>query len=215
MLTGTKLLNHVFDLSAKQNISEIYLHVQTNNDDAIAFYKKFGFEITQTIHNYYMNITPPDCYVLTKFIGQAATKKWSAAGPTFCETTITTSWVMAEIVAVLWQSCCVSIFVSSNAIDVWVALLQNWDHHLHCDYSFFPPSCFGAWICAWTNSWFDLFMGELWSYMGIGVGFCTPTRACILMNYDIWISGMLALVKSRTVHMCQVWPSFICIGVLR
>ena len=75
MLTGTKLLNHVFDLSAKQNISEIYLHVQTNNDDAIAFYKKFGFEITQTIHNYYMNIMPPDCYVLTKFIGQAATKK--------------------------------------------------------------------------------------------------------------------------------------------
>jgi len=72
---GTKLLNHVFYLSAKQNISEIYLHVQTNNDDAIAFYKKFGFEITQTIHNYYMNITPPDCYVLTKFIGLAATKK--------------------------------------------------------------------------------------------------------------------------------------------
>ncbi|KAL6615562.1 hypothetical protein ACP70R_037832 [Stipagrostis hirtigluma subsp. patula] len=72
---GTKLLNHVFDLSAKQNISEIYLHVQTNNDDAIAFYKKFGFEITETIHNYYMNITPPDCYVVTKFIGQAAAKK--------------------------------------------------------------------------------------------------------------------------------------------
>ena len=72
---GTKLLNHVFDLCAKQNISEIYLHVQTNNDDAIAFYKKFGFEITETIHNYYTNITPPDCYVLTKFIGQVATKK--------------------------------------------------------------------------------------------------------------------------------------------
>lgn len=65
----------MFDYLAKQNISEIYLHVQTNNDDAIAFYKKFGFEITQTIHNYYMNITPPDCYVLMKFIGQAATKK--------------------------------------------------------------------------------------------------------------------------------------------
>ncbi|KQK08675.1 N-alpha-acetyltransferase 50 [Brachypodium distachyon] len=72
---GTKLLNHVFDLCAKQNIPEIYLHVQTNNDDAIAFYKKFGFEITETIHKYYTNITPPDCYVLTKFIGQAATKK--------------------------------------------------------------------------------------------------------------------------------------------
>ncbi|KAK1665572.1 hypothetical protein QYE76_053731 [Lolium multiflorum] len=72
---GTKLLNHVFDLCAKQNIPEIYLHVQTNNDDAIAFYKKFGFEITETIYQYYKNITPPDCHVLTKFIGQAATKK--------------------------------------------------------------------------------------------------------------------------------------------
>lgn len=74
--TGTKLLNHVLDLCSKQNIPEIYLHVQTNNEDAIAFYKKFGFEITDTIQNYYTNITPPDCYVLTKFIAQAHPKKW-------------------------------------------------------------------------------------------------------------------------------------------
>ncbi|CAK9176318.1 unnamed protein product [Ilex paraguariensis] len=72
---GTKLVNHVLDLSSKQNIGEIYLHVQTNNDDAINFYKKFGFEITDTIHNYYINITPPDCYVLTKSIIQPRTKK--------------------------------------------------------------------------------------------------------------------------------------------
>ncbi|KAJ8637669.1 hypothetical protein MRB53_011936 [Persea americana] len=65
---GTKLLNHVLDLCLKQNIPEIYLHVQTNNEDAITFYKKFGFEITDTIQNYYRNITPPDCYVLTKFV---------------------------------------------------------------------------------------------------------------------------------------------------
>lgn len=70
---GTRLLNHVLDLCSKQNISEIYLHVQTNNEDAINFYKKFGFEITDTIQNYYTNITPPDCYVLTKYITQ--TKK--------------------------------------------------------------------------------------------------------------------------------------------
>ncbi|XP_062019338.1 uncharacterized protein LOC133735907 [Rosa rugosa] len=72
---GKKLLNHAFELCAKQNISEIYLHVQTNNDDAISFYKKFGFEITETIQNYYTNITPPDCYVLTKYITQPQTKK--------------------------------------------------------------------------------------------------------------------------------------------
>ncbi|KAF5185201.1 N-alpha-acetyltransferase [Thalictrum thalictroides] len=72
---GTKLLNHVLDFSSKQNISEIYLHVQTNNDEAIDFYKKFGFEITETIQNYYANITPPDCHVLTKFVIQSPTKK--------------------------------------------------------------------------------------------------------------------------------------------
>ncbi|KAL9376280.1 hypothetical protein Peur_030400 [Populus x canadensis] len=70
---GTKLLNHVLDLCSKQNISEIYLHVQTNNEDALNFYKKSGFEITDTIQNYYTNITPPDCYLLTKLITQ--TKK--------------------------------------------------------------------------------------------------------------------------------------------
>ncbi|KAG8051392.1 hypothetical protein GUJ93_ZPchr0001g31774 [Zizania palustris] len=72
---GSKLLNCVLDLCEKQDVPEIYLHVQTNNDDAISFYKKFGFEITKTIEKYYKNIMPPDCYVLTKFIGQAATKK--------------------------------------------------------------------------------------------------------------------------------------------
>lgn len=72
---GTRLLNHVLDLCPKQNISEIYLHVQTNNEDAIKFYKKFEFEITDTIQNYYTNISPPDCYVLTKFVSQPHAKK--------------------------------------------------------------------------------------------------------------------------------------------
>ncbi|KAM0045839.1 putative transferase transcription regulator GNAT family [Helianthus debilis subsp. tardiflorus] len=72
---GTTLLNHVLDLCIKQSIGEIYLHVQTNNEDAISFYKKFGFEITETIQNYYTNITPPDCYVVTKYIDQPQPKK--------------------------------------------------------------------------------------------------------------------------------------------
>ncbi|CAA7409922.1 unnamed protein product [Spirodela intermedia] len=73
---GTKLLNHILALSARQGIAEIYMHVQTNNDDAIAFYKKFGFEIKETITNYYAkNISPPDCYVLSKPISPAPPKK--------------------------------------------------------------------------------------------------------------------------------------------
>ncbi|XP_076891254.1 uncharacterized protein LOC143542583 [Bidens hawaiensis] len=72
---GTLLLNHVLDLSSKENVGEVYLHVQTNNKDAVNFYKKFGFEITETIRNYYVRITPPDCYVVTKYIGQPQSEK--------------------------------------------------------------------------------------------------------------------------------------------
>ncbi|KAH1057347.1 hypothetical protein J1N35_035412 [Gossypium stocksii] len=72
---STRLLNHVLHLCSKQNILEIYLHVQTNNEDAINFYKKFGFEITETIKNYYTNIDPLDCFVLAKFTTLSQAKK--------------------------------------------------------------------------------------------------------------------------------------------
>ncbi|KAH1045599.1 hypothetical protein J1N35_036383 [Gossypium stocksii] len=72
---GTRLLNHVLDLCSKQNMPEIYLHVQANNKDAINFYKKFGFEITETIKNYYTNIDLLDCFVLTKLTAPSQAKK--------------------------------------------------------------------------------------------------------------------------------------------
>ncbi|KAH1074016.1 hypothetical protein J1N35_026344 [Gossypium stocksii] len=72
---GTRLLNHVLDLCSKQNIPEIHLHVQANNEDAINFYKKFGFEITETIKNYYTNIDLPYCFVLTKLTTLSQAKK--------------------------------------------------------------------------------------------------------------------------------------------
>mmetsp|Transcript_16613 Transcript_16613/g.35776 ORF Transcript_16613/g.35776 Transcript_16613/m.35776 type:complete len:193 (-) Transcript_16613:80-658(-) len=48
------------------NIEEMYLHVQTSNEAAINFYKGFGFEISETIEDYYLNITPASCYILRK-----------------------------------------------------------------------------------------------------------------------------------------------------
>lgn len=67
LVLGTKLLNWVFDYAKrKPEIDEIYLHVQINNEAALNFYKKFGFEVAETIQGYYKKIEPSDCYLLTK-----------------------------------------------------------------------------------------------------------------------------------------------------
>ncbi|RQM11807.1 hypothetical protein B5M09_001016, partial [Aphanomyces astaci] len=50
----------------RTHMDHIYLHVQTSNTDAIRFYTTHGFRITQTIYNYYRNISPPDCYILAR-----------------------------------------------------------------------------------------------------------------------------------------------------
>ena len=42
----------------------VFRHVQVNNEEAIAFYQKFGFEIRETKENYYKRITPADALVL-------------------------------------------------------------------------------------------------------------------------------------------------------
>eukprot|EP00252_Welwitschia_mirabilis_P021471 TRINITY_DN5519_c0_g1_i2.p1 TRINITY_DN5519_c0_g1~~TRINITY_DN5519_c0_g1_i2.p1 ORF type:complete len:163 (+),score=17.49 TRINITY_DN5519_c0_g1_i2:117-605(+) len=73
---GSKLLKHCLDLGFQDpSIVEIYLHVQTNNEEAISFYQKFGFEIKETIKNYYSNIDPPDCYVLAKSLTSSSKPK--------------------------------------------------------------------------------------------------------------------------------------------
>ena len=42
--------------------------MQTDNEEAIHFYAKFGFEVSQTIAGYYQKnrLTPPDAHVLTR-----------------------------------------------------------------------------------------------------------------------------------------------------
>jgi len=64
-VAGSRLLDKCL-LEAKQddNIKEAYLHVQTNNEEAIRFYRLFNFAVGETISNYYRKLDPPDAVVL-------------------------------------------------------------------------------------------------------------------------------------------------------
>lgn len=52
-------------------ISEIALHVQISNQDAIRFYtERFNFVQGERVDNYYRRIDPPHCYLLYKRLDQ-------------------------------------------------------------------------------------------------------------------------------------------------
>ncbi len=82
---GTKLLESVLEAARgpphASTLDEIYLHVQTSNEDAIHFYAKFGFVTKELIKNYYKRIDPPDCYVLSLAMGAAGAREEEAARP--------------------------------------------------------------------------------------------------------------------------------------
>ncbi|CAN0086609.1 unnamed protein product [Ectocarpus sp. 6 AP-2014] len=73
---GTHLLRRVLEsLPRHPSVKEVYLHVQTNNDEAVGFYKEHGFNVEETIANYYKRIDPPDCFVLRKRLFQEGDKR--------------------------------------------------------------------------------------------------------------------------------------------
>jgi len=66
---GTMMLEHVFALCAKDPaIDSVFLHVQVNNETALDFYQRFGFQVAETQSNYYKRIEPADAYVLEKHL---------------------------------------------------------------------------------------------------------------------------------------------------
>ena len=66
---GTKMLEHVLNIVKEDgHYTSIFLHVQVNNESAIEFYKKFGFNIVETKEQYYKRIEPADAHVLEKFL---------------------------------------------------------------------------------------------------------------------------------------------------
>ena len=68
---GTVMLQHVLKVAHPKPDKDpvydaIFLHVQINNDGAIDFYKRFGFEVIETKEHYYKRIEPADAHVLQK-----------------------------------------------------------------------------------------------------------------------------------------------------
>jgi N-alpha-acetyltransferase 50 len=47
-----------------KSVKYIYLHIQVGNETAMGFYKKYGFEVSETLKGYYTDIEPSDCHIL-------------------------------------------------------------------------------------------------------------------------------------------------------
>lgn len=67
---GTKMMQHIIqqisDWDRSNHIESIFLHVQINNDEAIQFYKKFGFTTVKEVENYYPRLSPSNAYILER-----------------------------------------------------------------------------------------------------------------------------------------------------
>ena len=64
---ASNLLKRILNVAeANQEIDHVYLHVHTENAEALAFYLKHGFVLERTIEGYYRNpvVQPPHCHLL-------------------------------------------------------------------------------------------------------------------------------------------------------
>ncbi|KAG0266661.1 hypothetical protein BG011_001508 [Mortierella polycephala] len=70
---GSKMLMHILEnaeqtSSNESKIAKVYLHVQSNNEEALEFYKKHGFEVAEKCENYYPNFEVSDAFKLEKVL---------------------------------------------------------------------------------------------------------------------------------------------------
>ncbi|KAF9356937.1 N-alpha-acetyltransferase 50 [Mortierella sp. NVP85] len=70
---GSRLLKHILESaellpSTGSKIAKVYLHVQINNEEALAFYKKHEFVVAEECKNYYPQLEVSDALRLEKVI---------------------------------------------------------------------------------------------------------------------------------------------------
>ncbi|GIL57726.1 hypothetical protein Vafri_12880 [Volvox africanus] len=64
---GSKLLARTLAACAHDpNIEEVFVHVQVDNDEAIRFYERHGFQRGETVKDYYKKLSQSDAAILTK-----------------------------------------------------------------------------------------------------------------------------------------------------
>lgn len=67
--TGSSLLAQALKEAEQDgNIKEAYLHVQSNNHEAMEFYAKCGFVVGETVQNYYPRLNPRDAVTLRRVL---------------------------------------------------------------------------------------------------------------------------------------------------
>lgn len=69
---GKQLVTHVLDLVKSsphcKDAVDVYVHVQDGNDDALRFYDRYGFQVTEKLVGYYKRIQPADCLIVRKSV---------------------------------------------------------------------------------------------------------------------------------------------------
>ena len=70
---ATKLLQKAIeDCMIARDVTRMVLHVQSNNQQALEFYKKNGFTVEEHLQDYYTDLEPSDCYFLSKTVEKPA-----------------------------------------------------------------------------------------------------------------------------------------------
>lgn len=70
---GSAMLKEVLqNVSKHPDIKEVYMHVQSNNEAALRFYERHGFDKGELVEGYYRGIEPSSAYVVRKAVNGAA-----------------------------------------------------------------------------------------------------------------------------------------------
>ena len=64
---ASTLLKYLLEKASKDaRVGEIFLHVQTSNDEARSFYVGHGFDQVEVVDNYYTRVEPTSAFLLRK-----------------------------------------------------------------------------------------------------------------------------------------------------